>query len=75
MGASDAPPPEARGATGDFPPYYGKSVKQWQAERKQRSKREYERLEKLTPKEQDEEYAERKRRQQEWQNMKPQEKE
>ncbi len=67
------PPPGGRELVGDFPPYYGKSVKQWQEEKKRRTEREYERLEKLTPKQQDEESTERKRRQQEWQRMRPQE--
>jgi len=62
MRASDAPPPGAWAATGDFPPYYGKSVKEWQEEKKRR----YERLEKLTPQEQDERSAERRRQTERW---------
>ena len=66
--------PKERPVMGDFPPYYGgRSVKELRAEQRRRSEREYERLEKLTPKEQDQEYAERKRRQAEWQKMRPQE--
>jgi len=63
-----------RGWVGDFPPYRGGSTKEWRDAQKGRSEREYERLEKLTPREQDEEHAERKRRQEEWQKMRPQEK-
>jgi hypothetical protein len=63
---------KAKPLVGDFPPHYGKSVEEWRADRKRRLDREYERLEKLTPNEQDEEHAERKRRQEEWQKMKHQ---
>ena len=64
--------PKERPMMGDFPPYYGgQSAKELRAEQRRRSEREYERLEKLTPKEQDQEYAERKRRQAEWQKMRP----
>ena len=64
--------PKEKPVIGDFPPYYGgQSLKQLRAEQRRRSEREYERLEKLTPKEQDEEHAERKRRQEEWQKMRP----
>ncbi len=71
--ASGGLPTKGAKQIGDFPPYYGTSVKEWQAAQKRQSEREYQRLEKLTPKEQDEEFAERKRRQAEWQEMRPQE--
>jgi hypothetical protein len=67
--------PKDKPVMGDFPPYHGgRSVKELRVEQRRRSEREYERLERLTPKEQDEEHAERKRRQEEWQKMRPQEK-
>ena len=72
----NTPQPASSGVTGDFPPYYGGTTfDQWRKRQKLLSEREYERLQKLTPKEQDDEHAERKRRQEEWQKMKVPEKE
>lgn len=52
---------------GDFPPYGGVTVEQWRVEQKRRR----ERLEKMTPQEQDEQSAERKRQRERWENTTP----
>jgi hypothetical protein len=52
---------------GDFPPYYGKSVAEWQAERQRR----WERLEKMTPQEQDNKSAEWRRQTERWKKEAP----
>ena len=66
----NTPPAQRAKDVRDLPPYYGgMTFDQWRKELKLRSEREYERLEKLTPKEQDDEHAKRKRRQEEWQKM------